>query len=235
MRVAEWLLVPGAGGAGWYFHRVVERLRDAGEPAVALDLPAEDPDAGIEAYVALAGEVLAGFERPDEAVVVGQSLGGLTATDLASRVGVGRLVLLNAMIPAVGEPAGDWWVGSGRDEAKRVADAAAGRDGTTFDPLWEFLHDVPPAVLADAAAHDHPESDAVFRLPWALTAWPDVAVTVVVGRDDRFFPADFQVRLARERAGVEAVVVAGGHLAALSNPDGVLAAMLGAPGAPGAP
>lgn len=220
--MTTWLLIPGAGGAGWYWHRVVDRLRADGDHAVAVDLPSEDPDAGIEAYVDVAREALG--DHPD-AVIVGQSLGGLTATDLCTRVPARRLVLLNAMIPAVGEQAGDWWAGSGRDEAKRTADAAAGRDGATFDPFYEFLHDVPPEVLAGAGEHDRAESDAVFRLPWALREWPRVPVTVVVGRDDRFFPADFQVRLARERAGVEAVVIPGGHLAALSNPDGVVEAL----------
>jgi pimeloyl-ACP methyl ester carboxylesterase len=220
--MTTWLLIPGAGGAAWYWHRVVERLRAAGDEAVAVDLPSEDPDAGVEAYVDVAREALG--DRPD-AVVVGQSLGGFTATDLCTRVPVRRLVLLNAMIPAVGEPAGDWWVGSGRDAAKRAADEAAGRDGSTFDPFYEFLHDVPPEVLAGAEEHDRPESDAVFRLPWTLREWPRVPVTVVVGRHDRFFPADFQVRLARERAGVVAQVIDAGHLAALSNPDGVVEAL----------
>ena len=41
---------------------------------------------------------------------------------------------------------------------------------------------------------------------------------VLVGRDDRFFPAAFQVRVARERLGIEADEMPGGHLAALSRP-----------------
>jgi pimeloyl-ACP methyl ester carboxylesterase len=44
-------------------------------------------------------------------------------------------------------------------------------------------------------------------------------VHVVAGRDDRFFPLELQQRVARERLGVEPVVVPGGHLAALSHPD----------------
>lgn len=39
--------------------------------------------------------------------------------------------------------------------------------------------------------------------------------------DDRFFPAEFQRRVARERLGIEADVLPGGHLIALSNPRGV--------------
>ena len=54
--------------------------------------------------------------------------------------------------------------------------------------------------------------------PWGLDAWPDVPTTVLAAQDDRFFPFAFQQRVARERLGVEAVPVPGGHLAALSRP-----------------
>ena len=41
---------------------------------------------------------------------------------------------------------------------------------------------------------------------------------VVTGRDDRFFPLDFQRRVAQDRLGMAADVVPGGHLVALSRP-----------------
>jgi hypothetical protein len=46
-------------------------------------------------------------------------------------------------------------------------------------------------------------------------------------RDDRLFPAEFQRRVARERLGVEAEVLAGGHLIALSNPRDLADQLLG--------
>jgi hypothetical protein len=39
-----------------------------------------------------------------------------------------------------------------------------------------------------------------------------------VGRDDRFFPTEFQRRVARERLGISAEEMPGGHLLALSHP-----------------
>jgi hypothetical protein len=42
---------------------------------------------------------------------------------------------------------------------------------------------------------------------------------VVAGADDRFFPVEFQRRVARERLGIEADVLPGGHLVALARPD----------------
>jgi len=40
----------------------------------------------------------------------------------------------------------------------------------------------------------------------------------VVGRDDRFFPAEFQRQVARERLGIDVDEGPGGHLVALSHP-----------------
>ena len=45
-----------------------------------------------------------------------------------------------------------------------------------------------------------------------------VAIRAVAGADDRFIPVGFQRALARERVGVEADVLPGGHLMALSQP-----------------
>ena len=41
----------------------------------------------------------------------------------------------------------------------------------------------------------------------------------MAGRDDRFFPLEFQQRIARQRLGVDPAIVPGGHLAALSHPE----------------
>jgi pimeloyl-ACP methyl ester carboxylesterase len=55
--------------------------------------------------------------------------------------------------------------------------------------------------------------------PWPLAPWPDVATRVLAGRDDRLFPAAFQRRVARERPGINADEIEGGHLVALSHPQ----------------
>src|SRR5260221_11088235 len=47
------VLIPGAGGTAWYWHRVVPLLREAGHEAIAVDLPGDDPAAGLSEYAHL--------------------------------------------------------------------------------------------------------------------------------------------------------------------------------------
>jgi pimeloyl-ACP methyl ester carboxylesterase len=220
--MTTFLLIPGAGGAGWYWHRVAERLDAAGHDALASDLPADDPGAGLSAYVDL---IVAAAEGRDDLVIVSQSLGAFTAVPVCARLGVRRLVLLNPMIPAPGETASDWGRNTGSEEA-RLAAARAGGYPEAIDLQTYFLHDVAPEIAAQMAGHARDEADVAFEEPCPFTRWPDVPTTVLAGRDDRLFPFAFQRRVARERAAVEAQPLPGGHLNALSEPDAVTHALL---------
>lgn len=222
------VLIPGAGGAGWYWSKVVPLLEEAGHTAVALDLPADDERSGLPEYVELAHAACADAE---DVVLVGQSLGGFTAVMTADHLArSGRppraLVLLNAMVPRPGETPGEWW-GAVDSEADRTAAAAAG--GWPDDPYdldAYFLHDVDPAVAAEGEQFQREEVEAVFVSPCAIDAWPAVPTRVLAGADDRFFPLSLQQRVARDRLGIAVEVVPGGHLAALSQPEEVAAAIL---------
>jgi pimeloyl-ACP methyl ester carboxylesterase len=210
------VLIPGAGGRAWYWHLVAPELRRRGYDAVAVELPAADDSAGLPRYV---DAVLAAIGDRTDLVVVAQSLAGFAAPLVCARVPVRLLVLLNAMIPRPGETPGEWWGNTGHGEAKRANDVREGRppDGE-FDPATEFFHDVPPNLFAEALRRGASQSETVFGSRFDLAAWPAVPTRVLVGRDDRFFPADFQRRVARERLGVTPDEMPGGHLVALSRP-----------------
>jgi pimeloyl-ACP methyl ester carboxylesterase len=208
------VLVPGAGGAAWYWHRVVPLLRDAGHDAVAVDLPGDDPRAGLPEYTGLVRAAIDG--RPD-VVLVAQSLGGFTVP-LAVAPPVSAIVFVNAMIPVPGETPGGWWDATGQAEA-RVAAAERGGYSPEFDLATYFLHDVPEAVAAEGEPYQRNEADVVFGSACDFTSLPPVPVRAAAGADDRFFPVEFQRRVARERLGVEADVLPGGHLNALSRPE----------------
>ena len=219
--MTSFVLIPGAGGAAWYWHRVVPLLRDAGHDAVAVGLPAEDETAGLPQYARLTVGATGGR---DDVVLVAQSLGGFTAPLVAAAVALRGLVFVNAMIPVPGETPGDWWDATGWEDA-RVAAARAGGYSTDFDQAVYFLHDVPPDVAVAGEPYQRPEAAAVFGSVCDFAAWPAIPIRVVAGADDRFFPAAFQRRVAGERLGLEPDVLPGGHLIALSQP-GALAAYL---------
>lgn len=118
------LLVPGAGGDAYYWHRVVPPIERAGHRAIAVDLPADDHQAGFEEY---AGAIVtAGWGRPD-LTVVAQSLGGFSAPLAVDPLSAEALVLLNAMIPRPGESAAEWFEQADRKMPNARSHAA--RDG----------------------------------------------------------------------------------------------------------
>ncbi|MNS60030.1 Alpha/beta hydrolase family protein [compost metagenome] len=215
--MASFVLIPGAGGTAWYWHRVVPLLEQAGHEAIAVDLPGDDPRAGLSDYADL---VVAAIADRADVVLVAQSMGGFTAALVGDRIPerLRALVFVNAMIPLPGETAGDWWGHTGSHAASRAA-AERGGYSTEFDLFTYFLHDVPKDIAEAGAAHECEEAEIAFDEPARFQDWPDVPIHVVAGEGDRLFPADFQARVALERLGKGVDVVPGGHLNALSYPQ----------------
>jgi pimeloyl-ACP methyl ester carboxylesterase len=208
------VLIPGAGGLGWYWHLVEADLRERGYDAFAVDLPAADESQGLPAYGDAVVEAIGG--RTDVALIT-QSMGAFTAPLVWQRVPTRLVAFVNAMIPRPGETPGDWW-GNVEWSPARIAAAESRGYPSEFDLDTYFMHDIPADLVAVMYAREAPQSDAVFEDVCTFETWPDIPIHVVAGRDDRFFPLELQQRVARERLGVEPDVVPGGHLAALSHP-----------------
>ena len=224
MRQRSFVLVPGAGGNAGYWQLVEPLIRDAGFRCVAVSLP-NWPGATFADH---ADAIVAAAESAEDVTLVAQSMGAFSAPLACERLPVSELVLLNAMIPTPGETAGEWWGNTGQAEAMRSNDVREGRDPDAgFDAETHFLHDLPPEVLALlTSSGDEEPAASLFETGFALERWPDVPTTVLAGRDDRFFPYEFQRRLARERLDLEAEPLPGGHLLALSQPDALVARLL---------
>jgi len=220
MQRFTFILIPGAGGSAWYWHLVAPKVQERGHEAIPVSLPATDDTAGLPEYSATVVRTI-GNRDPQRVVLVAQSLAGFTAPLVCKEVPVTLLVLLNAMIPRPGETPGEWWVNTGHDAAKRQQNRRNGRPvDAPFDPLIDFFHDVPQPVIGEAWRQGEPrQSNTIFVSACTYETWPAVPTRVLIGRDDRFFPADFQRRLARERLGIAADEMPGGHLVALSQPD----------------
>jgi pimeloyl-ACP methyl ester carboxylesterase len=221
---STFVLIPGAGGMADYFSELVPELEARGHVAIAVDIPQDNPSLGLPEFAALVDDAVG--EHTD-VVLVAQSMGGFTAPMIAKRAAVSRIVLLNAMIPLPGEQLGGWSDRTGADQARKDAEAAAGRSGE-FDLMETFLHDVPQDVVDRLMSGDDREPSATpFGQSCDFETWPDVPIHVLVGADDRMFPVEFQCRLAEERLGVTADVMPGGHLVALSRPVDVAERLVG--------
>lgn len=223
--MATFVLIPGAGSDSWYWHLVVPELEAAGHETIAVDLPCTDESAGLAEYTDIVVEAIG---HREDVVLVAQSMGGLTAPLVAARVPAVRLiVLVAAMVPSPGETGSEWWDNTGSSQARREQAERDGRDiDREFDPVAEFLHDVPADVIEAGWDHVSEQSEAPFATPWPLDAWPDVPTRFVLGRNDRFFPAEFQRRIVRERLGIEPDEIDTGHLPALAKPKELVELLL---------
>ena len=190
------------------------RAAGAARPrAVAVDLPGEDLDAGLDAYADTIAASLAGVD--DDVVVVAHSLNGLVAPLVAARRPVRAIVYLAAFVPVEGESMNDQFRsspepillfrerpqpdGQGRshwpDEA--VATRALYPDLAPQDARWAFARLRPQAQTTQRERH-----------PAGLPRVP--AVSIVCSQDAGVNP-EWMRRVARERLGVEPVELAAGH------------------------
>ncbi len=201
--LSTYVLIPGAGSDAWFWHLVDPLLRDRGHDVVTMDLPCQDESAGLAEYTDVVLDAIG--ERTD-LIVVGQSLGGLTAPLVCARRPADLLVFVNGMVPRPGES--NWWEATGYP-LELASD---------FDPVEIFLHDVPAEVVAASEAHVLPQAGRPMEEPWPLDSLPDVPTGFILSRDDRFFPADWQRGVVRDRLGIEPDEIAGGHCPSLSRP-----------------
>jgi pimeloyl-ACP methyl ester carboxylesterase len=213
----SFVLIPGAGGMAWYWHRVSPLLQAAHCEAIAVDLPGDDESVSLNDYAEIVVRAIG--ERSD-VVLVAQSLGGFVAPLVCARAPVRMLIFVNAMIPRPGETAGAWWENTGAVTA-RMAAAEAGGYSAEFDLPTYFLHDVPEAVLRNGPARQRPQAESVFRQRCGFQRWPAIPIRAIASANDRFFPVEFQKRVARDRLKMDPEKLPGGHLVALSNPQGL--------------
>ncbi|MEY9927249.1 pimeloyl-ACP methyl ester carboxylesterase [Catenulispora sp. GP43] len=217
--MATYLLIHGASSDSWLWHRVVPLLRAAGHHVVTPDLPVADPEAGIEEYADAAVAVLGDHADDSDIIVVAQSMGSFTGTVLTHRIPVKLLVFLSAMAPKEGETAGQWWEATDWRQAKQDSDARLGIPQDA-DLKVVFFHNVPAEVVAEAWEHGEVgQSDRPFGPPPMPALPADLPIRFLAGRDDRFFPLDFQRRTVQERFGFAPDEMAGGHLLPLARPE----------------
>lgn len=236
------VLVHGAWHRGACWNPVVAELDGRGVASVAVDLPADRADAGVDVYASHLTAALEGVDGP--VVLVGHSLGGLTIPVVAARRPVALLVFLCALLPDPGRslleqqqsaerPAmmtADW-------NERYVPARTVLPDGRTQWPeelaLEAFYHDCPPEVARWATGQLRPQGTLPMREPTPLAAWPAVPAEYILGEEDRAVSPAWSRQAARERLGVTARELPGGHSPFLARPAALADELLAAAGAHG--
>lgn len=222
------VLIHGAYTHPWHWHRLVPLLEERGWGVIAPELPCDDAAAGIEDYVAAVEDAVG--DRGRAPLVVGSSLGAVTAAVYAARHPARALVTVCGIVPrprhAVAEDAGAM-------TQPEFADAIEpGPDGSTrFLPEAAreiVFHESENGLALEASGRLRLQAARPLLEPCPFDAYPDIPRVGVVSSGDRLIRPDWLERAVRERMGVEPVDLGGDHAPMLSQPDRLAEVLLGA-------
>jgi pimeloyl-ACP methyl ester carboxylesterase len=212
MTQSTFVLVHGAWHAGWVWDALVPELNARGHQVPAPDLACEDPQAGVAEYAAAVTATLGG---QSDAVVVGQSLGGLTIPLVPARLHV----YLSAFVPQPGRalldrPREAFGPGFGesriRDEFERSLWPDPQR--AAQDPQY-------PRAAAGLARRLRPQARRLSVEPSPVACMPTAPSAYIVCAPDYAIPPDWQRQVARTELGVEPIELDSGHSPMLSCPS----------------
>jgi len=215
------VLVHGAYHGAWCWDFLTPELERFGHRVTTVDLPISDPTLGALDYASAIEDALDPGRDP---MLVGHSMAGLVIPLVAARRPIRKLVFLAAMLPSPGKSAKDQRSVEHIDGALSPVHAQwtdLGDDVWMVGPKTAtelFFHDAPAAVARWATQRLRPQSYRVLTEITPLTAWPEVECRAIVCRDDRTINPVWVRSSARERLGVEAIEIGGGHSPFLTRP-----------------
>jgi pimeloyl-ACP methyl ester carboxylesterase len=234
-------LVHGAWHRGACWNPLVAELAGRGFASVAVDLPADRADAGVDDYAACVTDALREVDGP--LILVGHSMAGLTIPVVAARRPVDLLVFLCSLLPDPGRSITDQYKDDGpgmntqvwREEyAPRHTVLPDGRTQWPPEVTPEiFYQDCLPEDASRAAGQLRPQGMLPLRERTPLTAWPDVPVEYILCREDRVISPVWSRHIAPLRLGVTARELPGGHSPFLAQPKALADELLSAVAAHG--
>jgi pimeloyl-ACP methyl ester carboxylesterase len=230
--MSTFALVHGAWHGAWCWERLTPELEALGHRVIAVDLPSDEASASFDDYADVVCATLVDCP-PDEMILVGHSLAGLTVSLVAARRPMRRLVYLCALVPLPGQP---FTQQMAEDSEMLNADYpdglgpkdSEGRRAWTDRELARshLFGDCDEATVAGAFARLRPQALYPYRLPCSLTAMPAVPTTYVMCTEDGMVNAQWSRRIAQEWLNAEVVEMPGSHSPFFSRPK-ALAELLG--------
>jgi len=218
--MATFVLVHGSWHGAWCWDRLVPELESRGHQAITMDLPIDDPSAGLAEYAEAVVPLI-----PDEsAILVGHSLGASVIPLVAAQRAVQRMVFLCPVIRRLGMSIAE---GAQLDADVSTYDLSKGR--TFYDDSSSAWTDVAAAIAAffpDCDAETaHWAASRLRRQYWRyweepnpLTSWPSGERAAIVCTDDNLVGISWARRRIPELLGTTPVELPGGHSPFLSRP-----------------
>ena len=183
-------LIHGAWHGAWCWEPLVSELERRGHRAVAVDLPCDDPAATTMDNAQRVADSLAG-DPSDDVVVVGHSLGGITAAVIPLLRPVRQVVFLCALMPRPGRSLGEV-MGSEPDTTTDAFNALPRHVGEGGSVTWDPDVAGPVAPVAPILAR----LDPLVATPRALSQ-ANLDALVAFVRDGLLDPRASPERLRR--------------------------------------
>jgi pimeloyl-ACP methyl ester carboxylesterase len=234
--MARFVLVHGAYGGAWGWEPVIGGLEAGGHTAEAFDLPGAGDDrtpvAGVtlDACVERVCGVLAA--RPEPAILVGHSMGGIVITQSAARCPdrIALLVYVCAFLPADGQSLLDLTrLPEGADDQIQANLVVVG-DPPVAELSAEATREAVYNCCTDeqaawAVERRRPQPVAVFTTPVSLGDAVLPPRTYVICTRDNSIPPALQRRMVRERPCADVVELDTDHAPFLSRTVELVAAL----------
>jgi len=200
---------------------LIPELEKHGHRTITPRLSFDEPAAGALRYAEMIARSLEG--AGDDVVLVGHSASGMFVPLVPGLRPIRRLVYLAALIPQPGTSIREQLAADpGMLNPEWLAACRGGRDPWSSDETAvEFLfHDCSPEALnLGLATRMRMNAEGAITETFPLAQLPAVTSVYVVCADDRTISPAWSRRAARERLGVEAVELPGGHCPYLSRPS----------------
>jgi pimeloyl-ACP methyl ester carboxylesterase len=214
-------LVHGAWHGAWCWERLRAPLERRGHRAVAVELPCEEPDAGLEADADAIAAAVDG--SGDDVIVVPHSLAGLPAPLVAARRPVRSIAYLAAFLPLPGQSMADQFRASPEPillfEGGRESDERGRSRWTDPEATARILHpDLAPDDASWAFARLRWQASRSQREPQPAGS-PGVAAVSLVCTEDRIVNPAWSRRVTRERLAAEPIELPTGHFPMITAPE----------------
>ena len=217
--MATFVLVHGAWHGAWCWERLIPELERRGHTALAMDLPIDEPGAGLAEYASVVERAIPAGAA--EIALVGHSLGAAVIPLVAAARPVDRLVFLCPVVRMPGRALADQ---ASEDADMATVDFTRGR--VYFDDAssaWEpeaavaaFYNACDATTAQWAAQRLRRQYWRYWEEPNPLHAWPDAERRAIVAADDRMCTVAFARRTIPARLGVDPVEIPGDHSPFLS-------------------